>query len=221
MQDKERKYWAVGLILFAVFVVFTITVQCIDVKAIGPKGSVVGYSKLNQKFAGLVGVNESFYKTSEVLGYLALVLVAIDAVRGLVQWISRKSLVQVDIQIFMLGLFLVVLLIFYALFEFIPVNFRPVLEDGELASSYPSSHSMLAVFVYLAGSIELTYSLKKKWLCTLKTVTFSVLAFLTIVTRALSGYHWLTDIVGALLLASGLVLFYKASLVHFTVGENK
>lgn len=221
MTGKEKKCWTAALVLFALFITFTVLLHLVDVQAVGPLGSSVGFGTVNRKFSSAIGINEDFYFVSEIFGYVALLVVAAEAVRGLIQWIKGKSLFMVQTQLFLFGLFLVVLLIFYALFEFIPVNFRPVLEDGELASSYPSSHTMLAVFVYASSIVELSYSLKNRKLKTAVTIIFSILGVLTIVTRILSGYHWISDIVGAVLLSTSLFLLYDASVIHFGAGVGK
>ena len=41
------------------------------------------------------------------------------------------------------------------LFAKVTVNYRPVLEDGALESSYPSSHTMLAVCAFLSAAVQL------------------------------------------------------------------
>ena len=108
-----------------------------------------------------------------------------------------------------MGALFVTVVVFYLLFELFPINYRPVLEEGELAASYPSTHTMLALTVTSAAMWELCDRLRGKRTLQWVTVALGTLLALTIlVTRALSGVHWLTDIVASVLLSDALISGY-------------
>ena len=59
----------------------------------------------------------------------------------------RKSLLKVDCDIIFLGIYYVIVIFSYLIFEMMPVNYRPILIEGFLEASYPSSTTLLVLFV--------------------------------------------------------------------------
>lgn len=221
MLKEEKIYWIIGFICLALFAILTVTVKFCDVQPIGPGGSPVGLATMNNAFKKLVGTDNRSYIFSQYLGYCALAIVGYIALQGLGQWINRRSIRGVKPQVLLFGVFCVILGAIYVGFDQFVINYRPVLENGVLEPSYPSSHTLLAVFVYVAGSYELSFSIRSKSACTLLTTCFCLLGTITIVTRALSGYHWLSDILGSALLGAGLVLLYIASVIHVITKDRE
>lgn len=196
-----------AFVMLAVFLVYTILVKIIDVQAIGPNGSEIGFASLNGAIFALLGTHELFFKLSELLGYLALAICAFFGVIGLSQFIKRKSLKKVDQQIILLGIFYVVVIVLYVFFNVVAVNYRPVLEaDGSLESSFPSSHTMLAVCVFAAAAFY-TRFLPEKYSNLRKPLikVCYILIAAMIVFRILAGVHWLTDIIGGVILSLALI----------------
>ena len=98
-------------------------------------------------------------------------------------------------------------------FEIIEINFRPVLIEGELEASYPSSHTMLSIGIMTTAIFELHELIKnKKALLIIFDVASIAVAPTVLLGRLLSGVHWLTDLVGGLLLSAALVALYGAVL---------
>lgn len=214
MLKDEKIFWVLGIVLIGLFLVFTVALKFVDVQPIGPEGSLVGFATLNAKFRDLIGVDKRSFIFSEYLGYCALIVVAAAAVQGLGQWISRKSILGVKPQVILFGMFLVVLLGLYIAFDALAINCRPILENDVLEASYPSSHTLLAVFVFIGGAYELSFSARTRGACALIYSCFSFLAACTVISRTLSGYHWITDILGGALLGTSLVMFYIAAVIH-------
>ncbi len=94
-------------------------------------------------------------------------------------------------------------------FEVIPVNYRPILIEGVMEASYPSSTTLLVLCVMptLVEQIDrrMTNAAVKRVICIL-TILFS--AYM-VIGRLISGVHWFTDIVGAVFLSVGLFTIYK------------
>lgn len=198
--------------LFLAFIVFTILVKFVDVQPIGPNASEVGFASLNDVVYKMFKYNQTLYDITEILGIVTFLIIGLFAVLGVYQLIKGKSIKKVDYKILVLGCFYVVVLLFYILFEIIVVNCRPVLMDGELEASYPSSHTMLSICVVTSAIVVLSEMFeKKKWLRNaIVIVGYALIAF-TVAGRMLCGVHWVTDIIGAMLLAFALVmLFYSA-----------
>ncbi len=191
------------------FIVYTVLVKFVDVKPIGPNDSKVGFATMNNWFRNIVGDDNTFlYKLSEVMGIVILLLVFIYACIGLYQLIKRKSLFKIDREIIILGCFYVAVLAMYVLFEKVVINYRPVLIDGELEASYPSSHTVLALCVGLSSLIVSKSYFNKKYINIINTIT-CVLIGLILAGRLLSGVHWLSDIFGGVILSCALMEIFK------------
>ena len=60
---KKRKNMKVVLILlFIIVTMYIILVKTVDVQAIGPNGSVVGFATINGWFHQMIGLNDTWYK---------------------------------------------------------------------------------------------------------------------------------------------------------------
>ena len=118
---------------------------------------------------------------------------------------------KVDGGILLLAVFYVFLAAFYELFEVMVVNYRPILEDGKLAASFPSSHTMLICSIVGSAMVLLYRMLINKTIRTVVEVIGGMILILAVVGRLLSGVHWFTDILGGVLLSAALVMFYYAA----------
>lgn len=203
-----RIFLAVALLVE--FVLFTVAVRFVDVKAVGAAGWGVGFATLNGYIHGLFGVRMPLYILTDWLSLVPLGVIGCFAFLGLVQWVRRKSLLRVDRDILVLGGFYVAVMGVYLFFEAFAVNYRPVLINGQLEASYPSSTTVLVLCVMLTAEIQIRARIKKKWLR--RALSFFSIAFAAfmVIGRLLSGVHWITDIVGGVLLSAGLVLMYRA-----------
>ena len=210
MKREKKKYLIAGLCLLAAFVLWTAAVCLVDVQPIGPQESAVGFAAINGAFHAITGVHMALYNITDILSVIPLGCVAAFGLLGLVQWIRRKNLRKVDGDILVLGGFYIVVLAFFCLFEVLDINYRPVLIEGVLEASYPSSTTMLALCVMPSVMLQLRRRMKNGAAkrCT-QAVLFVFTAFL-VIGRLVSGVHWLTDIIGGVLLSAGLVLLYDS-----------
>ena len=197
MKSQTKSNVIITACLFLVFIIFTIIVKYVDVKAVGPLQSEVGLASINLAVFKVFGTSKVMYDITEILGYLTFIVIAFFAGLGLYQLIKYKSIKKVDYKILVLGGFYVVVLIFYALFEIVIVNYRPVLVEGGLEASYPSSHTMLSVCVISSAMIIASEMLSGKKALSITVVIIGyALILLTVIGRLLSGVHWFTDIFG-------------------------
>ena len=208
---KKNQNLLTGILLLTGFAVWTFLIQEVDVQPIGPNGSSVGFAALNGWFHQLTGVHWMLYTLTDWLGLVPICVCLIFAGAGFVQLVQRRSIFKVDLDIIMLGAYYVLVIFGYLLFEMVPINYRPVLIDGFLEASYPSSTTLLVLSVmptlYFQAQRRLTRNVLQQAIYII-SVLFS--AFM-VIGRLISGVHWLTDIVGAVLLSSGIFLIYKAS----------
>ena len=210
MKRKNKKMLVCGASLVLAFVLWTVLVRLVDVRAIGPEDSSVGFATLNGFVHELTGVNWLLYTVTDWLGLIPIAVALGFAGLGLVQLIKRKSLWKVDHSILALGVFYIVVMVAYIFFEMVVINYRPTLIDGYLEASYPSSTTMLVMCVMPTAAMQLNVLIKKtlrRRCITIATITFT--AFM-VVARLLSGVHWFTDIIGGALLSAGLVTMYHS-----------
>ena len=208
MEKKNRRLFLVGVSLFAVFVLWTVLVCFVDVRAIGPQGSSVGFATLNGYIHDLTGVNMRLYVITDWLGLVPIGVAFGFAVLGLVQWIKRKSLLKVDRSILTLGGFYIVVMAAYILFEIVVINYRPTLIGGYLEASYPSSTTMLVMCVMPTAMMQFSKRIKNELFR--RCVMFIIIAFIVfmVIGRLVSGVHWITDIIGGALFSTSIVLMY-------------
>lgn len=212
MMKKNWKAWFIcAAALFAVFAVFTVLAAFYDVRPVGPDGSEVGFAALNLRVFQKLGARMQWYDITEYLGYLALAVAATFGATGLFQLVKRRSIRRVDQRILLLGAFYALVLCCYVFFEVVIINFRPVLVEGQLEASYPSSHTVLTVCIMGTAALQLHRLLQNKKPLRIGAEILAVLiAGVTVVGRLLCGVHWFTDIVGGLLLSAALLALYIA-----------
>ena len=211
-----KKKFVTAAVSFGLFLLLILLIKVVDVAAVGPEGTEIGLSKLNVAIHNLFGENLGWYKVTNVLGYLAILIgIGFAAIGGL-QLIYRRSILKVDKEILLLGCLYVVTVIFYVFFEKVIVNYRPILmPDGEgIEASFPSSHTMLSCVILGSGlGLLKKYAKKNKTVQLVLTVLFAVLLALIIAGRLISGVHWFTDILGGLLLSAALLNAYEGLLM--------
>jgi len=195
-----------ALMILLLFVVWTVLLRIIDVQPIGPHGSTVGFASLNRFFHNLTGVHMWLYTVTDWAGLVPVAFGFGFAALGLVQWIKRKKIWKVDFATLVLGVFYIVVLTVYLLFEEFVINYRPVLINGYLEASYPSSTTLLVLCVMPTANMQLKRYVKGKF------AAYAINAFtaFVVIGRLLSGVHWLTDIIGGVILSAGLVMLYDA-----------
>lgn len=207
---RKRKDLYIGLGLLATFVLWTVLVCFVDVQAIGPWDSKVGFATINGFFHNLIGVSMPLYHITDWLGLVPVGVGFGFAVLGLVQWIGRKRFLRVDSDILILGGYYLAVLGAYLLFEEVVINRRPVLIGGFLEASYPSSTTLLVLCVMPTAAMLLKKRIQCVWGRRLIAVLiWSFVAFM-VLGRLISGVHWLSDIVGGVLLSAGLVMLYRS-----------
>lgn len=208
---KSRTEALLGLIFIFAFIAWTVAVSFVDIKQIGPNGSSVGFAAMNEAVHKLTGVNMTLYLITDWLGIIPVATAFGFAVLGFVQLIKRRSLFKVDRSIIALGVFYIAVIVVYLLFERVVINYRPVLIDGILEASYPSSTTILAACVMPTAMLQLKDRIRNK---TARNIVLCVIAAYTafmVFGRLISGVHWLSDIIGGILFAAGTDLLYAAA----------
>ena len=204
MNNKKRNF-LVSTIFILLAVVFTIFVKVVDVKPIGANETSIGVASVNQVVFRTIGVNMIWYHITDWLGLVPIFMAMIYAFIGFGQLIKRKNIFKVDKEILILGLFYIVVIFLYVFFEKVIVNYRPILMNGFLEASYPSSHTLMTICL-CGSSIIVNKTLFNNKMAKFVNVLSAVIITITIIGRLLSGVHWVTDIIGGILIGVALLM---------------
>lgn len=207
---RIRKNLIVSMCLLAAFVLWTVAICFLDVRAIGPQGSSVGFASINGFVHNLTGAHWGLYYITDWLGLVPIFVCMGFSILGLIQWIKRKSICKVDYDILILGGFYIVTIAVYLLFESVVINYRPVLIGGSLEASYPSSTTILVMCVMPTAIMQFGNRIKNKVLRNIIAVAIITFIAFMVIGRLICGVHWFTDIVGGALLSTGLVMMYHS-----------
>ena len=220
MKRREKRMLAAGMILIGLFVIWTMLIQVVDVQPAGETGTNVGFATINVWFHEMTGVHLQIYTNTDWLGLVPVFVCMVFGMLGFVQLIKRKSLLKVDSDIIALGVYYVLVICGYLIFEMIPINYRPILIEGRMEASYPSSTTLLVLSVMPTLAFQVNRRLKSigmKQIIGLLTIIFSLFM---VIGRLISGVHWFTDIVGSILLSCGLFYVYKAIVLLYDKEEK-
>ena len=211
---KTEKHFYTAICQLIVFTFWTILVYFVDIQPIGPQGSKVGFAAFNRYVHELTGVHFFLYDITDWLGLVPIGIAAGFALLGLTQWIQRRKLLRVDRDLLLLGCFYIVVIAAFLFFEIFVINYRPVLIEGKLEASYPSSTTMLALCVMPTAIHQISIRIKNRQWKMLILNALHIFTVFMVIGRLISGVHWATDIIGGILLSAGLVKLYLAANQH-------
>lgn len=212
MIKKQRTYLGISIGLLVLFLVWTTLICVIDVQTIGPDGSAVGIATVNQFVHDLSGTHMMLYVITDWLGLVPFGIIFLFALVGLSQWIRRRKISLVDADLLLLGVFYILVLAAYLIFEVVIVNYRPILIDGKLEASYPSSTTMLVMCVIPTAIMFLQRRINTRIFNVLMVAVLSGFAVFMVIARLASGVHWFSDIIGGILLSAALNFSYRFGL---------
>ena len=195
----------------ALFAGLIVMLKVYDVAPIGTAETEIGFSHINELVHDLTGVNLVWYDITEYIGYVAIAVCGMFAAAGFVQMVKRRSLLKVDREIWALGGLFLAVIACYVFFEKVIINYRPIImPDATMPeASFPSSHTMLVMTVMVAVMIVSDKYFGKGAGVLVRVVCF-LTALVTVCGRLLCGVHWLTDIVGGILLSATLLFLFAA-----------
>lgn len=87
-------------------------------------------------------------------------------------------------------------------------------DDFQRFLSFPSGHTFSGITVWLAMGVICWYLLPRPW-STIAGIALGTIGLLNGPSRLLLGKHWLTDVLGAWLVASGWLLLVWAAFLWF------
>ena len=221
MKNNGTRILTIGVILLFLFALWTALIQTVDVQPVGQNETDIGFAGLNVWFHEATGVHMNIYIITDWLGLVPIFICMIFGGVGLIQVISRRSLLKVDADIILLGGYYILVIFGYLIFEMVPVNYRPILIEGRMEASYPSSTTLLVMSV-MPTLVFQTYRRIDN-----KGIRYSIYVFTVLFTaymvigRTVAGVHWLTDILGSVMLSSGLYMIYHGSVQFIECKSNE
>ena len=93
-------------------------------------------------------------------------------------------------------------------FEFNVINRRPILINGFLEASYPSSTTMLAMCVLPTAMMQFKRLIKNIKIRNTVNILCGIFTAFMVVGRLVCGVHWFTDILGGLIFSVAMILLY-------------
>lgn len=220
MKTYGKKLLACGVVLVLVFAIWTCLVQMVDVRNVGANGTSIGFVELNMWFHSVTGVNFTLYEITDWSGLVPVFVCLSFGLLGIFQMIRRKKLLDVDADIIILGVYYVLVIAGYLIFEMFPINYRPVLIDGIMEASYPSSTTLLVLTVMPTLVFQIKRRVKNKIICKIICIITVLFSAFMVIGRLVSGVHWLTDIVGSCFLSAGLFYIYKAVVILWNSAKS-
>ncbi len=212
MTNKTKTRAWLSVCMLTAFILWTVAVCLIDVQAIGPNGATVGLATMNGLVHRLTGVNLTLYTITDWLGLIPLAVAVGFGVLGLVQWIRRRHIGNVDVSLYVLGGLYIVTMAVYLLFETVVINVRPVLINGVAEASYPSSTTVLVLCVMPTAMHQLRCRIRCRWWRRTVMILTAAFTVFMVIGRLMSGVHWCSDIIGGVLISAALVGMYGAVL---------
>lgn len=220
-QKKQMKQNViVTALLFAVFILYTVAVQTVDVRPVGPEQSEVGFATVNEFIFNLLGEHLLWYQITEWCGIAAMAAAFGFAVLGLVQLLRRKSIRRVDQSIIALGGMYLAAVAAYVFFEIYIVNYRPVIMGEGLEASFPSSHTMIVLCIMGTAMMQFHSRIANRAVRLAVNTGAAVIILITVAGRLVSGVHWFSDIVGGVILGLAMIMLYD-SMVRYMACKTK
>ena len=209
---KNKSKYILPAVSFVMFVILIVLIKTVDVAYTGVGNTKIGLYGLNSAAFKLFGTNTAWYKITELTGLLSIAIGGVFALLGVWQLVKRKSLFKVDTEILTLGGLYILTGSIYIFFESFIVNYRPIIIDGEssVEASFPSSHTVLAVVIAGSAFMLLNKYVKNKTVLYILKSLCAALAVVTVIGRLLAGVHWLTDIIGGIILSVCLLSLFSA-----------
>ena len=213
MNCRKRTGFIWSGILLLSFVLWTFLIQTVDIQPVGVNGTNVGFATVNTWFHHLTGVHMGIYTITDWLGLVPIAVCIGFGLLGLMQWIRRKSIAKVDRDILLLGGYYILVILGYLIFEMIPINYRPILIDGAMEASYPSSTTLLVLSVMPTLLLQVNRRTENQTIQRITAAFVILFSAFMVIGRLVAGVHWLTDIVGSVLLSAGLYYLYRAAVL--------
>lgn len=202
---KAKYYLIVCATLLVAFLALWCCVVFVDVQRVGANDTTLGLASVNLAVFLLLGQDATWDYVTDWLTVVCILVGASVGAKAFFQAVMRKSVKKVDTELYVvLGCYLLALA-FVALFEIVPVNYRPLLAQGNLQASFPSTHALICIVSVGETLFTATFRKCRKPLQLTICALFALCCVAVCLGRLLAGAHWLTDVVASVLLGGAIV----------------
>ena len=206
-------WYCVAVGLTVLFVIFTLTVKWVDVQTDGTQN--MGWATVNFWWRDVIGVQRAWHVISNIMA-----AVTFAAVGGLMIWqivaaVRGGGFRHLARHWWVLDAVLLALCVCYLCFQVVVINYRPILRHGVVEAAYPSSHVLLFATVCPLAIFTVWRHTKNRTVRAVAVAFGVTVMCVGVLARLLSGYHWLTDILGGVGLGAVLVAWYLACTVGY------
>lgn len=205
MNKKINYLMIIFLLMFFCLLIMLLT---IDKQINYLTGTKVGLYTLNNFFISNIKYNNYIFVSDFIL-ILGFIFVFIIVLLEIIKLVKTKNMNDINIITIIFCIYMFILFVLWFIFEnIIIINYRPVLINQKLESSFPSTHVLFVTFIYLASSKYIDFNNKPKMIKNIFYYYVILSILITSVIRIICGMHWLTDVIGSLLLGIFLYLTY-------------
>ena len=129
MKSKKTVFEILAILFGLAFIVLLILLLTTDVQTVrvGTTDTTIGLATVNIAIHDAIGIHNTWYKISEILGILSIAVGLCFCAVTVYRWIKRKKLIKVSQYLLALVGVYVLLAVIYFTFEFIVVNYRPII----------------------------------------------------------------------------------------------
>ena len=92
--------------------------------------------------------------------------------------------------------------------------------DGYLEASFPSSHTLMSICI-CGSSVIVNNKLFRNKLTKIINISLYVLAIIIVLGRLISGVHWLTDILGGIIISFAFLMSFYSIIEAIHKKENQ
>ena len=214
MQTKERttkiKEIAYSAIFFALFICFTVALAFLRTETIKLGEYEIMATRVDVAVFSCINASHVWLVISEIIGYVAIFLAFLVFVYAVVQFFKLKSIKKLNPTLVCVLITYAVTVLFYVVFELVSLNYRPVLVDGQIEKSYPSSHALLTLVVSYTIKVIAEEKIRSKKARVGLNVFIVLIVIVCAIGRLFSAMHWLSDVIGSVLLGLAICFFSKA-----------
>jgi len=191
------------LIIWIILLIFTLLVCFMDVRVHEVTNTSIGLYSLNKLF--LLNESSRFNNIigtiSNILLIFCLFIILTRLFLMTYDYFKMRKISKTNINF--VAHFLIMIIIWIIFDKIFIINYRPILINGNVEGSYPSTHVMVCTFILLFIAYKFKNVFKNN-----KIFYIIVIGLIIIqcIARLFLLMHWFTDVIGGLLI--GTLLFF-------------
>ena len=218
MSDRVRKFILKNSFLYIIALILALKIY--DVEEIGPASTEIGLSGVNEWFRGLfdhsdtLGYSGFWYGALRVTAYASIAVCLIWIALFVREMIKSGRLdgVGTDKNLMATFFLYVITVLICVVLRFLPVNYAPILREGQTAASpsFPAPYVLL-IIISMGSTAFHAWDIwgEKKNIAKAISVLCIIVTAFGLLGGLFCGVYWFTDIIGAILFGVMLLMLYS------------